>query len=294
MPTDRKETTEKPQSIPVNGLSGDLCLLSIENIGTASKIPVLLPGMEADENYSIPYPESTQSGRNYRKSENAIVHLVIDSIEAKDWLKHGFIDKALAKELDGQKFNTSATGFFITPDGYLVTNSHVACLDAPMSAQWPDGRKEPLRKVYCDPRIDLAILKLDTESPLSYLPLATGGSQVEDTITTLGYPYQWKKLHCSPGNLLGIGKRNEYLKRGDNTVRKVSGCLEVLKTSCQTAPGGSGSPALNAKGEVVGITFAGPPPDDVLPSERYSYAIQVKELRKLVRKIPDLRDRFAH
>ncbi len=264
----------------------------------AVPVPVLLPDKNTAENYTAEFPESSQTVQNYKKAQNAVVHVAMDSIDLRHAAKYWSVDKELVEELikeqGGQKQSSFATGFFITSDGWLVTSRHVACLKADLSAEWPDGQKVKLRRVYQDRKTDIAILKLDSANQykVPFLPLAKNDSlSPSETLTMVGYPNTWKNLHCSPGNLVGLGRRNDYLPNASSIklITDTKNSLMIMRTSCHDGPGGSGSPTLNSLGEVVGITFAGPPSDD---KEICTYAIPVKELRKAIQHVPELRERF--
>ncbi len=277
----------------------ELCLLSLqdEKDNNRLKVPVLLPGIEARENDTITLPETCQTAQNYQRSQGAVVRVVADSVEPKELVRNGLMDKELAKEFAGQKFSYSATGFFISPEGWLVTNNHVTSQKGEYSAQWPDGHKVMLKKIYQNPKVDLAILKIDWTEPVNvpYLSLSKDDSpSLEETVTIVGYPNQWKSLHCSPGNVIALDKRGNFMPNAwaHKMVKAVRNNLEVIRTNCHDAPGGSGSPTLNRAGEVVGINFAGPAEkDDCYTS--CSFAIPVKHLKDAVKNIPELKERFA-
>lgn len=279
--------------------NSELCMLSLlkGKEANTSKVPVLLPGIEAHENDSIALPESCQTAQNYRRSQGAVVRVVADAVEPKELVRNGLMNTDLAKECQGQTFSYSATGFFISPDGWLVTNNHVVSQKGDYSAQWPDGHKVMLKKVYQNPKVDLAILKIEWDKPFSvpYLSLAKENcTTLEETVTLVGYPNQWKGLHCSPGNVVALDKRGNFMPNSlaHKMVRTVKNNLKVIRTNCHDAPGGSGSPALNRNGEVVGINFAGPSPQDNCFTS-CSFAIPVKHLKDAIREIPELQKRFA-
>lgn len=281
---------------------GGLCLVTINSTSWKDRfvsIPVLLPGQKAIENHTAEYDKTSQTAQNYERAKESVVHVVIDEVDTKEFSKFGLMDKELYKELPKEekekKRTTSATGFFITSDGWLVTNYHVACLKGKLSAQWPDGRKLDLRKVYENRKIDLAILKVKSDEPVSvgFLPLSPKNEQPGSSLTSVGYPHTWKNLHCSPGTLLETGKRKDYLPH--KTSPLLSGTRSTLvidKNGCHGGPGGSGSPNLTATGEVASINFAGPSPD-LEEKPTHSFAIPVSELRRAIKHIPQLKKTFA-
>jgi S1-C subfamily serine protease len=138
------------------------------------------------------------------------------------------------------------TGFIVTTDGYIVTANHVVDARAVGTVVvFP----EPLiyrtaRVVYSDPLHDIAVLKAEIAN-FDIVPLMAGklaGSRIGDTIYTLGHP-------------MGIGW---LLAKGIiSAVKYDRDGFAYIFSDVATAPGSSGSPIFNEKGEVIGLVQQG-------------------------------------
>jgi serine protease Do len=132
--------------------------------------------------------------------------------------------------------NAGGSGIIWAPDGNIVTNAHVvhgATSDAVQVELW-DGRRLPAKIVQRDPRRDLAVLRVEA----SGLPVATPG---DSNALRAG------ELVIAVGNPLGfIGGASTGVVHG---FEKGSWVVSQLRL----APGNSGGPLANARGEVVGV-----------------------------------------
>ncbi len=90
---------------------------------------------------------------------------VVPSPACRPAVAHVRVERASGRDREG-----SGSGFLITPDGYLVTNSHVASGAAAIEVTLPDGRTAAAQIVGDDPDSDLAVLKVGADD-LAWLPL---------------------------------------------------------------------------------------------------------------------------
>lgn len=151
----------------------------------------------------------------------------------------------------------SGSGFLITPDGYLLTNSHVARAgraDAPQRLShrvlMADGREAAARFVGDDPDTDLALLQIDAVAAgaLPTLTLGTSATlQRGEIAIAIGNPLGFEHT-VTAGIVSALGR----------SMRASTGRLipDVVQTDAALNPGNSGGPLLNGRGEVIGINTA--------------------------------------
>src|SRR2546423_1207335 len=151
------------------------------------------------------------------------------------------------------------SGFLFTPDGYLLTNSHVvragslersAAQARRYGVSLSDGRAFDARWVGDDPDTDLAVLWIDGMSRGSLAPLALGRSALVkrgEIAIAIGNPLGFEHT-VTAGIISALGR----------SMRASTGRLipDVIQTDAALNPGNSGEPLLSARGEVVGVNTA--------------------------------------
>ena len=153
----------------------------------------------------------------------------------------------------------NGSGFLFTPDGYLLTNSHVARAGRPPAAARPglrytvalgDGIESTAEWVGDDPDTDLALLHIGAAARLSLAP-ATLGRSAElrrgEIAIAIGNPLGFEHT-VTAGIVSALGR----------SMRASTGRLipDVIQTDAALNPGNSGGPLLNSRGEVVGVNTA--------------------------------------
>ena len=136
--------------------------------------------------------------------------------------------------------SSKGTGFAISEDGYIVTNSHVVDDALQLTVVFPNEGVMEAELVADYPEVDLAVLKVERDG-LPYLELADTFEEVQQHVTFIGNPLAFTGI-ANEGDVLGLTSTN----------------LET-KVSTLKAPvykGNSGSPVIASDGTVIGVIYA--------------------------------------
>lgn len=135
------------------------------------------------------------------------------------------------------------SGFVISSDGYVITNSHVVGKASEVLVIAGEQRSKA-HIVRQDFHRDVALLKLDDHTVLPALALAKNGIGVGHSVYLIGTPLDESLGHTITRGIISAERRREDNQR-------------YYQTDAAVNPGNSGGPAFSEQGEVVGITVSG-------------------------------------
>ncbi|MES2198544.1 MAG: Do family serine endopeptidase [Chlamydiota bacterium] len=137
------------------------------------------------------------------------------------------------------------SGFFVSPDGYIMTNAHVVKGADKLTVVFDDGRELDATVVGSDPQTDIAIIKVDGKN-FPYLELADSDKiEVGEEVAAIGSPFQLQATLTS-GIISAKGRQNLHITAFE----------DFIQTDAAINPGNSGGPLVNLDCQVIGINTA--------------------------------------
>jgi serine protease Do len=162
----------------------------------------------------------------------------------KFFRRYGFENGPRAQMPHHEMVTGVGSGFFISADGYAVTNNHVVDHAKSVEITTDDGKTYTAKVIGTDAKTDLALIKVDGKSDFTYVNFESDAPRVGDWVVAVGNPYGLggtvtAGIISAEGRDIGSGPYDDYIQI-DAPINK----------------GNSGGPTFDTKGNVIGVNTA--------------------------------------
>lgn len=168
---------------------------------------------------------------------------------------------------------SAGSGFFVSPDGYVITNRHVVeDPEAEYSVIMNNGKKVPTKVLARDVLQDIAILKVGGDGKFAFVPLGNSETvNIGQTAIAIGNALGEFQNTLSVGIISGL--RRTIVAQGSRSGPEE--LPNVIQTDAAINPGNSGGPLLNLRGEAIGVNVA-----VAQGAENIGFAIPINQVKK--------------
>lgn len=145
------------------------------------------------------------------------------------------------------------SGFIISPDGYILTNNHVAGNAKKVVVTTTDGKRFDADIIGTDPATDIALLKIKSDERLPYLQFADSDDLIiGEWAIALGNPFGLFDINAKPTVTVGVisNKGVNFLEEQD---KRLTVYKDMIQTDAAISSGNSGGPLVNAEGKAIGM-----------------------------------------
>jgi len=188
-----------------------------------------------------------QSENNNQQGIDPFSQLIINAVERVSPAVVQIIVRKTQNRRRNDGDGASGSGFVISPEGFIVTNSHVVNGAQEIEVNFPDGTSYMADPVGEDPSTDTAVIKIYGKNFVHTIFGDSGKLRVGQFVIAIGNPFGFQST-VTTGVVSSLG-RSMYSYSG----RLIDG---VIQTDAPLNPGNSGGPLISTTGEVIGINTA--------------------------------------
>lgn len=182
-----------------------------------------------------------------------------------------------------QKVKELGSGYIISPDGYIVTNDHVAGNAAQITVTLTNGKQYQAKLVGTDHASDISLLKIN-DSNLPYVTLGNSDNIITgEWVIALGNPFGLFEINDKPTVTVGvISATGMNLEPLDNRYY-----LNMIQTDASINGGNSGGPLVNSLGQVIGMNTLIYTAGGVQGSIGLGFAIPINKVKRIVTELKE-------
>jgi serine protease Do len=254
---------------------------------------------EADNDYSVAgYQERSQTNdeitnsrkniitETVKKVSPPVVGINVTEIQQYQSPFGSFFDDPFFKQFFGgrdynQEVKELGSGFIISPDGYIVTNDHVAGNASEITVTMTDGKQYKAKLIGSDQASDIALIKVDA-GDLPYEVLGNSDDiMIGEWVIALGNPFGLFEINDKPTVTVGVvSSTGMNLEPLNNRYY-----LNMIQTDAAINGGNSGGPLVNSNGEVIGMNTLIFTAGNNQGSIGLGFAIPINKVKRIVKEL---------
>ena len=244
--------------------------------------------------YSEPFLDSLRDKNNYSISESRhtiITNTVkevspavvgINVTEIRQYRDAFFNDPVMRYFFGDRVYNRKiqglGSGYIISPDGYIVTNDHVAGNGSEITVTMTNGTQHKARIIGTDPSSDICLLKIDATN-LPYIKFGNSDDlMIGEWVVALGNPFGLFNINDKPTVTVGVISATGMNLNGVENRYYVN----MIQTDASINSGNSGGPLVNSIGELIGMNTLIYAPGNSGGSVGVGFAIPSNKIKKIV------------
>ncbi len=182
-----------------------------------------------------------------------------------------------------QKVKALGSGVIISPDGYIVTNDHVAGDATEIIVTMTDGSQHPAKIIGSDKATDICLLKIEGKN-LPYIKFGNSDDiLIGEWVIALGNPFGLFEINDKPTVTVGV------ISATGMNLNAVNGryYINMIQTDAAINTGNSGGPLVNSLGELIGINTLIFTPGGSPGNIGVGFAIPVNKVKKIIKQLKE-------
>ncbi|MCL5028727.1 MAG: trypsin-like peptidase domain-containing protein [Bacteroidetes bacterium] len=224
-----------------------------------------------------------------KKVSPAVVGINVTEIQQYNSPFSSFFSDPFFKQFFGnqgmfnQKVKELGSGFIISPDGYIVTNDHVAGNASEITVTLTNGKDYKAKLIGTDHSTDICLLKID-DTNLPYVTLGNSDDiMIGEWVIAFGNPFGLFSLNDKPTVTVGvISSSGMNLEPLNNRYY-----LNMLQTDAAINGGNSGGPLANSLGEVIGMNTLIYTAGGVQGNIGLGFAIPINKIKRIITQLKE-------
>jgi len=244
---------------------------------------------KAQNNNSISNSRRTAITQTVKSVSPAVVGINVTEIKQYSSPFSSFFDDPFFRQFFGnqgmynQKVIELGSGFIISPDGYIVTNDHVAGNATEITVTLTNGKEYKAKLIGTDHATDICLLKID-DTNLPYVTLGNSDNiLIGEWVIAFGNPFGLFNLNDKPTVTVGVvSSTGMNLDEMDNRYY-----LNMIQTDAAINGGNSGGPLVNSIGQVIGMNTLIYTAGQAKGNIGLGFAIPINKIKKIVTQLKE-------